>query len=183
MIVSTTLNGGKQSVLAQIVELTQDAVIVADKDYNVVVFNEGASNMFGYAPEDVMDGPLNVLIPQDLHELHSRHMDKFNKEHNGGFRECSKSRTMRLNENDDGWTMCGVRKTGHHFEIEATISKITYNEHVYFAAIVRDVSERYQLLSDMKQHTRELASYRRAQKAILLDELSETQELKISCMS
>ena len=182
MIVSNTLNGSKQLVLAQIVELTQDAVIVTDEDHNIVVFNEGATNMFGYQPEEVMDGPLNKLLPEDFQHAHTKHMERFNEEHDGGYRECAKSRMMRLeNEHDKGWTMCGVRKNGQLFEIEATISKITYNEHSYFAAIVRDVSERYKLLDQMRQRDVELAAYRRAQKAMLLDELQEAQNLKLSC--
>ena len=181
MIVSSTLNGSKQSVLAQIVELTQDAVIVLDENHNIVVFNEGASNMFGYAPEEVMDGPLDPLVPTNLREAHESHIAKFNEAHGAGYHECAKSRMMRLTEVDSGWTMCGVRKDGHLFEIEATISKIVYNDKSYFAAIVRDVSERYQLLHDMKQRDVELQAYRRARKAVLLDELTETQELKLSC--
>jgi PAS domain S-box-containing protein len=53
-----------------IVEQAPDAVIFADPDGSIQVWNRGAENIFGYAPVEVLGKSLDVIIPERLRHAH-----------------------------------------------------------------------------------------------------------------
>lgn len=53
--------------------IAPDAIIVIDQDQNLATFNEGAENVFGYEAAEVVGKPLDLLIPGELRQAHTRH--------------------------------------------------------------------------------------------------------------
>ena len=51
--------------LLGILETAQDAIIVADGEQRIVLFNGAAQRMFGYAPDTVIGEEISLLIPGD----------------------------------------------------------------------------------------------------------------------
>jgi PAS domain S-box-containing protein len=54
-----------RSRLAAIVESSDDAILSKTLDGVIVTWNQGATRMFGYTPEEAIGRPVTMLIPAD----------------------------------------------------------------------------------------------------------------------
>jgi len=119
-----------RDLLRKIVELADDAIIVTGQDQRIVLFNQGAERVFGYASREVLGQPLDILLPARSALAHRRHMRDFAESgvHGRGMGEREQIR--------------GIRKSGEEFPAEASISKVGSGESILFTVILRDVSQR-----------------------------------------
>jgi PAS domain S-box-containing protein len=115
-------------LLARLLTIADDAVIVADDQQRVVLFNEGAERCFGYPASTVLGQPIARLLPDALRERHGEHMRAF---------AASPRAARRMGERGD---LRGMRADGSLFDAEASISHVELDGHTYFTAILRDVS-------------------------------------------
>jgi len=116
--------------LARIVHVASDAILCVDAAQTVCFCNDGASRMFGYAPEEVLGQPLSMLIPARFHGAHARHVNTFG---------AGDSAARRMGERSP---IFGVRQSGEEFAAEAAIIHVETEEGPLFAVVMRDVSER-----------------------------------------
>lgn len=58
-----------------IVAATADAVIFADREGRIRLWNHGAELLFGYAAAEVLGASLDIIIPEHLREAHWRGYD------------------------------------------------------------------------------------------------------------
>lgn len=140
----------RQLVAAEILSIAADAIISVDESQRIILFNEGAEEIFGYAKQEILGQPLDVLIPERFRAIHRRaHIPAFAQ---------SPTRARRMAERRE---IFGVRKNGQEFPAEASISKVEGRGGTIFTVVLRDTSERkrieqaLQLLADAG---RELAS-------------------------
>src|SRR5262249_11019244 len=56
----------------QLTEAAQDAIVVADQQGRITLFNPAAEKMFGYAAAEVVGQPLTCLMPREFQERHER---------------------------------------------------------------------------------------------------------------
>jgi PAS domain S-box-containing protein len=68
---------GSGALLARLLEIADDAVVVADESLEVVLFNEGAARIFGCSAATVVGRPLSSLVPASRRALHDQHMRRF----------------------------------------------------------------------------------------------------------
>lgn len=59
-----------------LVEQIPDAVIFADREGIVRIWNDGAQAVFGYTAADMLGRGLDVIIPEDLRQRHSQGYDR-----------------------------------------------------------------------------------------------------------
>jgi PAS domain S-box-containing protein len=116
-------------LLERLLAIADDAVIVADAQQRIVLFNEGAERCFGYRAAEVLGRPLDQLIPPAQRERHAGHMRVFS---------ASPLAARRMGERRD---LQGLRADATLFDAEASISHIELDGRTYFTAILRDVSE------------------------------------------
>jgi len=117
------------ALLARLLAIADDAVIVADAQQRIVLFNEGAERTFGYRAAEVAGQPLELLLPEEARTRHAAHMR--------GFGDGPRA-ARRMAERRD---ICGRRADGSLFDAEASISHVELDGGTYFTAILRDVSE------------------------------------------
>jgi PAS domain S-box-containing protein len=96
----------------------------------IVVFNEGASAIFGYAKDEIIGQPLDVLIPERFRTTHHGHVS--------GFAE-SRVAARRMGERQE---IFARRKDGSEFPAEASIAKQVIDGRHVFMVVLRDVTER-----------------------------------------
>src|SRR5689334_6090139 len=70
-------------LLADIVDISADAVICIDAEQTITLFNEGAEKIFGWTAGEVMGKPLEMLLPERFRPMHGAHIQGFraSKEH------------------------------------------------------------------------------------------------------
>ncbi len=111
-----------------------DAIVFADAEGLIRVWNAGAARIFGFSEQEALGQSLDIVIPATLRDRHWT-----------GFRE-----TMRTGRTqyDDGQTLSvpAIRKDGTRLSVEFTIVPFTGADgHIAgIAAIMRDVSARFE---------------------------------------
>ena len=56
----------------QIITEAQDAIIMADREGIIRLWNKGAESMFGFSPAEALGQSLRLIIPESLRERHER---------------------------------------------------------------------------------------------------------------
>lgn len=116
--------------LSGILTIAADAIVSADQNQQVILFNKGAEQIFGYPAEEVIGRPLDMLMPGHLGALHRGHVQKFG---------AGPVASRLMGERD--CEIIGRRKDGTEFPAVASISKWKRNGETIYTAIVRDVTE------------------------------------------
>ncbi|VTT99281.1 chemotaxis protein : Signal transduction histidine kinase, nitrogen specific, NtrB OS=uncultured bacterium GN=ACD_75C00451G0002 PE=4 SV=1: PAS_9: PAS_4: HisKA: HATPase_c [Gemmataceae bacterium] len=118
--------------LAEILDIAEDGIVTVDARQEIVLFNRGAAKLFGYAPDEVVGRPLDVLLPARYRPPHRGQVEGFG-------RAAEHARLM-----GERREVHGRRKDGTEFSAEVSISKLGTGDGMLFTAIVRDVSVRKQ---------------------------------------
>src|SRR5437773_6013003 len=113
-----------------ILAIAEDAIISIDSNQRILLFNQGAEKVFGYGKSEVIGKPLDVLLPQRFFHAHWGHIEAFTK-------SADVSRAMGQRRE-----LFGIRKDGHEFPAEASISKLDLGGELIFTVILRDVTDR-----------------------------------------
>ncbi|MSS99727.1 MAG: PAS domain S-box protein [Pedosphaera sp.] len=122
-------------------ETASDAVLLMDTDSCIHFANPAVRLVFGYAPEELIEQNLTLLLPEKLHPsgaggvmstLHS------------GVRETS-DKHRRVMET------CGVRKDGAQVVIEIAFNDMEFQNKRWFVAFIRDITARKQAEEELRQ--------------------------------
>lgn len=124
----------------QIVENAQDAIIYADRDGIIRLWNSGAEAMFGYRAEEALGQTLDIIIPESLR---ARHWE--------GYRKVMATGVTRYGR--EVLAVPGVRKDGTRVSLEFTIVLLRDETGTLLgpAAILRDVTARWQREKALKE--------------------------------
>lgn len=106
-----------------------DAIIASDAKGRVVFWNVAAQALFGYEPGEIMGKSVVALMPERYRE---RHEQGFAKALEAG-KALKPSAPLECE---------AVRKDGEEFPIEITHSSWKRGADIFFAAFIRDITER-----------------------------------------
>jgi PAS domain S-box-containing protein len=125
----------------QIIDNTQDAIIFANCDGVIRLWNSGAETMFGYSAEEALGQSLDLIIPGRLRDRHWK----------GYFKTMSTGITRYDRQ---VLAVPAIRKDGSRISIEFTIVLLhdTKGNLLGPAAIIRDVTARWERDKAMKKH-------------------------------
>ena len=122
-----------QAQFSGIVEIASDAIICIDSNQRITLFNQGASEIFGYSVSEVLGQPLDLLLPERSVEAHRHHVAGFGK---------SQPKSRKMGERSE---IYGKRKNGNEFPAEASISKLNLGSKTVYTVYLQDVSHRKQV--------------------------------------
>jgi PAS domain S-box-containing protein len=122
-----------------IVDNAPEAVIFADRDGIIRLWNAGAKGMFGYSAEEAIGQSIDIIIPENLR---GRHWEGYN-------------RVMATGETKYGKDLLavpGIRKDGTRVSLEFSIVMLRDDdgELLGLAAVLRDVTARWKKEKELK---------------------------------
>ena len=134
-------------LLAQsLLSTRSDAIVVADRDGVIRFWNPGAERIFGHTQDEAVGHSLDLIIPERLRDRHWH-----------GYRHTVATGESRYGEGDV-LSVPAQRKDGATISVEFTI--LPFRDEtgamVGMAAIMRDVTERFDELRKLKRQVAEL---------------------------
>ena len=122
-----------------------EAVIISDRDENILFWNASAERIFGFTPDEALGKTLSIITPERFRERHSK----------GYFH------TIQTGQTKYGHTLLrvpAVHKDGHSISIAFSVSMLfdEQKQAIAIAAIIRDETERFQ---EERQLKAKLAAY------------------------
>ena len=135
-----TSEARSSGLFRQIVEEMPEAVIFADQQGVVRLWNRAAETMFGYSADEALGQSLDLIVPE-----------RFRARHWEGYRH-----VMATGVTSYGQRLLAVpamRKDGQRISIEFSIAllKDEHGEVTGAAAVIRDVTARWQAEREMKR--------------------------------
>lgn len=116
--------------IAQILDISADAIVGIDDRGLIRRFNRGAEIVFGHRSSEVIGRPLDILIPERFRKAHRGHLAAFARAP-----EVSRLKDRRSE-------LYGLRKDGTEFPAEISIARLEADGRQIFTAILRDISGR-----------------------------------------
>ncbi len=122
----------------RLTEGSHDAVVVADAEGRITLFNPAAERTFGYAAAEVIGRPIALLMPEGFRDAHQAGLDRF-----VATREARVvGRTIELT---------GLRKGGEEFPLELSLGTVEDEGELQFIGAIRDQTERQRMRAMLVQ--------------------------------
>ncbi|GAB4254844.1 MAG: hypothetical protein Kow0065_02370 [Methylomicrobium sp.] len=118
-----------EAQLKLILQTVPNAVFVVARSGEIVIANDFAQGLFGYAGNEMLGMSVNALLPPELRAAHEKLMQHY-------FEAPS---VMRMAE---GKLLSAVRKNGTTLKVEVALAPIRMNKNLFVVAVVTDVTER-----------------------------------------
>lgn len=122
-----------------------DGIITIDQYGIIRSFNKAAETIFGYNAEQIVGSNVDMLMP-----------DKNKQEHNDRISQHLKTGNSKII--GVGREVVGVRRNGKHFPMDLMVSKVTQKGEPLFIGVVRDISEKINLLEAHNNQLKKLAT-------------------------
>jgi len=120
---------GELAAHTALIDLAPDAMVGIGRDGLIVLANAQVEAMFGYAREELLGQPIQVLVPERFRDAH--------RSHRAGYFADPRTRPMGA-----GLELFGCRRDGSEFPAEISLSSIEADDGTLAIAAIRDVSER-----------------------------------------
>lgn len=132
-----------QAHLTSLFENATEGIILTGKDGKIVLVNPAAERTFGYSSEELVDQPIEVLIP-----------DQFRSHHHGlreGFYQQPSNRVM-----GHGRDLFGKKKDGANIPVEVSLSHYRKDNELFVIAFIVDITRRKEIEKDMVAQQKQL---------------------------
>ena len=134
-------------------ETSPDAVILMDAQGTIHFANPAVRDLFGYAPEEVINHNLNMLQPDRLHDMHQAAIERY-------IRSGAKKLNWRATET------VGLRKDGAEIPIEVSFTDMDLNGERRFVGFIRDVTERKRAERELRENQEQFRVAREIQQRL-----------------
>jgi PAS domain S-box-containing protein len=124
--------------LQVITEAAPDGLLVADEGGRILLVNRQIEELFGYAREELVGHPIELLMPERYRGGHILYVQSFGRH--------PSRRPM-----GSGLDLWGRRKDGSEFPLEISLSPVTTEEGAFAITAIRDVTDRKNLEDDRRR--------------------------------
>ncbi len=131
-------------MLEQLVTLSPDVAIVTDATGQVCQVSPHVRDLLGYAPEELIGRPVEVLVPAPLRAAHVEHR-----------RAAGPDTLRRMSQRPD---LHAVAADGRLVPVDVALRPLTYQGRPYVLAVLRDGEHLRRLQQDLERQTRALTA-------------------------
>jgi PAS domain S-box-containing protein len=135
--------GASEQKFRAVGETAVDGIISADTLGNIIYFNPAAQRIFGYSPNEVINRPITLLMPERFHHAHR----------NGFARFLSTGEPHVIGKTVE---LVGRRKDGVEFPLELSLASWKTEKGTFFTAIMRDITAQKRLEEQLRTKNEEL---------------------------
>jgi PAS domain S-box-containing protein len=127
-----------------IINSALDAIVCINKKGFIIIWNPQAEKIFGWKEEEIKGRLLTeTIIPEQYRSQHQAGMERFLK--TGQYTLLNKLIELPA-----------LHRSGKEFPIELTVVPVRQNEHYFFCAFIRDITERKEAEARQKQYAEDL---------------------------
>lgn len=126
-----------------VTQSASDAIISADSSGNIIFWNNGALDIFGYTEEETLGRPLTMLMPERYRQGHVEGMARVN----------TTGKTHVIGKTAE---MHGLHKDGSEFPIELSLATWTTGEDTFYSGVIRDITERKEAEAEIRRLNEDL---------------------------
>ncbi|APG27529.1 hypothetical protein A7E78_06550 [Syntrophotalea acetylenivorans] len=119
-----------ETLFRTVVESSKDAMVAIDRNGLITLFNPGAEKIFGRSREEMLNTPVEGLMPAAYRMAHSQYIRDF---FTGTKQPVAMGKTLELQ---------AVRNNGDTFPVELSLSQGQAGSEPFVLAVIRDISER-----------------------------------------
>ncbi len=112
----------------QILDAVVDAILTIDTQGTILSANVATVRLFGYDEGELLGQPLSMLMPEPYSSLHDEYVQSYMRSH--------VAKIIGI-----GRELFAQKKNGEVFPIYLAVSEIKEDAEVYFAGIIRDLTE------------------------------------------
>jgi two-component system cell cycle sensor histidine kinase/response regulator CckA len=128
-----------ENLFRTLINATKEAIISIGQDGLITIFNPAAEKMFGRKREEMIDRPLDLLMPEEYRDRHQQYVKTY-------FATGKPNKAVgRLLE------LPGLRGNGDVFPTEISLSAGRCGDKQFVIAVARDVTERKQRQEQRKK--------------------------------
>jgi PAS domain S-box-containing protein len=121
----------------QLLEAAPDAMVIVDERGTIQLVNAQTEALFGYAREELLGHPVEILIPERFHVQHPAHFRAFVS-------------SPKLRPMGSGLALSGRHRDGTEVAIEVSLSPLRTPAGVVVSAAIRDIRERRRIETGAK---------------------------------
>lgn len=112
-----------------LLEAAPDAMVIVDEQGSIILVNTQTERVFGYPRHELLRRPVEVLIPERLHEAHRQQRRRY--------LEAPDAETLGARPE-----FYGRRRDGSEFPVEIGLSRLATDEGTLISSAIRDITDR-----------------------------------------
>jgi PAS domain S-box-containing protein len=137
LVADITEQGLAEEMFRLAVETCPNGMVMIDRTEKMVMVNTAVEQQFGYRREELIDQPVDMLVPVRLRSKHADYREVFNR----------RPEARRVGAGRD---LLGLRKNGIEFPIEIGLTPVHTSIGLLVLAVIVDVSERKEHLAQVE---------------------------------
>lgn len=133
-----------QTLCQALFEALPDAIAVVDSEGRIRQINAELERLFGYDRKDLLDRPIECLIPERFRERHAAHRERYR----------AAPYRLKMSHRPE---LYGQRRDGTEFPVDVHLAPIKTAEGIRIISVIRDITSHKTAQAEIQEH-----AYRKA---------------------